>query len=99
MTGQIAVTATDDLYCPRLQRLLGYWQAHRHGDALPGRDDIDPLEMAWILGDLSLVEVHRGAGGLRYRFRLIGSRVAAGLAPISARSEEHTSELQSLMRK
>lgn len=77
MTGQSAVTAPDDLYCPRLQRLLGYWQAHRHGDALPGRDDVDPLELGWILGDLSLVEVHRGDGGLRFRFRLIGSRVAA----------------------
>src|SRR3546814_5531024 len=94
--------------------------------------------MAWILGDLSLVEVHRGAGGLRYRFRLIGSRVAARFGfdatgrwledfpgdtyrqhidaafaevvaravpfaerpnmVIDGRSEEHTSELQSLMR-
>ncbi|WP_341703712.1 PAS domain-containing protein [Ferrovibrio sp.] len=66
---------------PRLQRLVDYWQAARHGRRLPGRADIDPLQMPWILGDLSLAEVHRQAGGgFRFRFRLVGSRVAERLS-------------------
>ena len=77
MTGQIAVTTADALQCRRLQRLFGYWQQHCRNGALPGRADIDPLDLSWILGDVSLIEVHRGDNGLRFRFRLIGSRVAA----------------------
>ena len=74
---QTVVTTADQLQCRRLRRLFGYWQERRPGDALPGRAAIDPLDLSWILGDLSLVEVHRAADGiLRFRFRLIGSRVA-----------------------
>jgi hypothetical protein len=77
MKGQFAVTAAGDLYCARLRRLLAYWQSRRRGDALPGRADMDPLDLGWILGDVSLVEVHPGSTGPRFRFRLVGSRVAA----------------------
>lgn len=47
---------------------------------MPSRTDIDPLDLPWILGNLSLLEVHRpDGGGLRYRYRLMGSRVAQRL--------------------
>jgi hypothetical protein len=65
---------------PRLQRLLRYWHDRRRNRPMPSRTDIDPLDMPWILGNLSLLEVHRpDGGGLRYRYRLMGSRVAQRL--------------------
>lgn len=64
---------------PRLQRLLRYWHDRRLNRSMPSRSDIDPLDMPWILGNLSLVEVHRPAGMPRYRYRLIGSRTAQRL--------------------
>lgn len=83
MTRQVVATP-ETLQRPRLQRLLRYWQEKRGGRAMPAREDLDPLDMPWMLGDLSLVEVHREAqreehGNLRYRFRLVGSRVVERL--------------------
>lgn len=78
MSQQVPATPAS-LHRPRLQRLLQYWQDKRGSRAMPGRNDIDPLDIPWMLGDISLVEVHRPAACLRYRFRLIGSRVAERL--------------------
>lgn len=64
---------------PRLQRLLRYWEDKRGARAMPARADIDPMEIPWMLGDLSLLEVHRLDGGLRYRFRLMGTHVVERL--------------------
>lgn len=46
---------------------------------MPARSDIDPLEIPWMLGDVSLVDVDRSAADWRYRFRLVGSRVVERL--------------------
>ncbi len=62
-----------------LRRLLAYWNDKRGNRAMPGRADIDPLDFLYILGNSSLIEVHRGGDGLRYRFRLIGTNVASRL--------------------
>jgi hypothetical protein len=79
MTRQVEATPAT-LQRPRLQRLLQYWHDKRGSRPMPARRDLDPLELSWVLGDLSLVEVHRADHGrLRYRFRLIGSRVAERL--------------------
>ncbi|MEK9970990.1 MAG: PAS domain-containing protein, partial [Ferrovibrio sp.] len=42
---------------------------------MPSRADIDPLQFAWMLGDVSLVDVMRDApdSELRFRFRLVGT--------------------------
>jgi hypothetical protein len=72
----------DTVQRPRLQRLLDYWQARRGDRHMPARADIDPMDFAWLLGNISLVEVVRGDRAddpLRYRFRLIGTRAAQRL--------------------
>jgi len=56
----------------RLRRLLDYWDSRRAGRAMPERADLDPLDIAYILGNLALIEVHRDGAGLRFRFRLFG---------------------------
>lgn len=58
---------------PRLRRLLEYWLERRGSRRMPARADIDPMEFAWILGDVSLVDVVRDGAELRFRFRLIGT--------------------------
>ena len=59
---------------PKLQRLHAYWDAKRGSRPMPARADIDPVEIPWILGNLSLIEV-RGEGD--YRWRLDGSNLSA----------------------
>jgi len=41
-----------------LKRLYDYWSARRHGAVLPARDDIDPIELSWMLDRISLFECH-----------------------------------------
>lgn len=59
---------------PRLRRLHAYWDAKRAGRPMPARADIDPVEIPWILGNLSLIEVN-GEGD--YRWRLDGTNLSA----------------------
>lgn len=75
----LVLATRESVQRPRLQRLLQYWEQKRGGRRMPSRADLDPLEFTWMLGDVSLVEVHRRDGQLRYRFRLIGSRAVERL--------------------
>jgi hypothetical protein len=56
-----------------LRRLYRYWDEKRAGRRFPARDDIDPLDMAFILGWLVLVDVFHDP--LRFRFRLHGTMI------------------------
>lgn len=58
---------------PDLLRLFDYWRARHRASLLPGRRDIDPLDLGFILGDLVLVDVLRDP--LRLRYRLIGANI------------------------
>jgi hypothetical protein len=61
----------DDTFHPHLQRLLNYWNERRGGRAMPSRKDLDPLEMKFALGDITLVDVEHDP--LRFRVRLEGT--------------------------
>jgi hypothetical protein len=52
----------------KLQRLYQDWLGRRRGRALPARRDFDVLDLKYILGDLSLIEVL--ATPPRFRFRV-----------------------------
>jgi len=62
----------DKIESPTLRRFYAYWQSKHHGDLLPGRQDIDPVDFPYALGDVTLVDVARDP--LRFRFRLDGTR-------------------------
>jgi hypothetical protein len=67
----------DDLHDARLKRLLDYWRAHCSGAAMPAKAAVDPLDFAFILGYVTLVDVEQSAEGKRrYHFRLDGSILA-----------------------
>lgn len=57
-----------------LMRLFDYWRTRHRGDLLPARRDIDPMDLAFILGDLVLVDVL--SDPRRFRYRLVGANVA-----------------------
>lgn len=56
-----------------LQRLLQDWEQRRHGRDFPTRSDFDPLDLKYVLGDLSLIDVLHDP--LRFRIRLHGTNV------------------------
>ena len=60
-----------------LRCLYRDWDARRGGRTCPARADFDPLELRYILGCLSLVDVLRDP--LRFVFRLHASNNAARL--------------------
>ncbi|MDE2227679.1 MAG: PAS domain-containing protein [Alphaproteobacteria bacterium] len=62
-----------DIKSPVLQRLHRDWEARRRGRLMPARADFDPLDLKYVLGNLSLVDVRRDP--LRFRFRLHATKV------------------------
>ena len=59
-----------------LRRLLQYWRSKCVGGRLPGRPDIDPVALAFILPNLFIMDVHAGEEPhRRFRFRLFGTEL------------------------
>lgn len=57
--------------------MLAYWRGKSGGGKLPGRADIDMVEIRPdALPDIYLLDVLRGGDGLRYRYRLVGTRMS-----------------------
>ena len=56
-----------------LRRLYRYWESKHSEGRFPSRRDIDPADIAYILGNVILLDVLREP--LRFRFRLMGSHL------------------------
>lgn len=64
--------------------LLGYWRRKRRAGLLPGRKDIDPVEIRRdVLPDIYLMDVVPAKPRRRFRYRLVGTRMVdlAGADP------------------
>src|SRR3546814_10906478 len=105
----ISVAGAEEIFYPRLRRLYDYWDDKRGARRMPCRKDIDPVELRDLLGFINLVDVLENPRD--YRIRLMGTKTKpivgsditgkrySEIDPKRKfRSEEHTSELQSLMR-
>jgi hypothetical protein len=55
-----------------IKQLYGYWRSKWHGEKLPRRKDIDPVEIPRFLPQLTIVEVVPDER--RYVYRLVGTR-------------------------
>lgn len=55
------------------QSILRYWESRRSGRAMPGRADIDPVDIPDLLPHIGFMEVHDS--GRRFRYRLVGTRL------------------------
>ena len=60
---------------PKLQQLFDYWESKRGARNMPSRADIDPLDLAFIIGNLILVDVIAGTP-LGFRIRLHGTNLS-----------------------
>jgi hypothetical protein len=54
-----------------LTRLYRYWTERCRGVARPARDDVDPIDLGWMLDRISLFECHEDP--LRFRCRVAGT--------------------------
>lgn len=61
----------NDIETPYLRELFRYWDAKRGTRQMPARRDLDPLEFAFALGHILLLDVEREP--LAFRFRLHGT--------------------------
>ena len=62
---------------PALLKLYKYWDKKRCVRQMPSRDDIDPLEFAFALNRVSLVDV--GVGPKRFHYRLVSTTLTERL--------------------
>jgi hypothetical protein len=58
---------------PRIVRLYDYWTQRRGSRRFPARNDLDPLDMKYLLGELVLLDVHYEP--LRFKYRLHGTKL------------------------
>lgn len=64
------------LYRRKHRALYGYWQGKRPApDRLPARQHIDPAEIPELLGFLWMTDVVHTGEGVRFRERLVGTRM------------------------
>lgn len=59
---------------PALRQLYTYWDTKRADRPYPGREDIDPLDLRFMIGSLLLVDIEPAAP--RFRYRLFGTDIA-----------------------
>ncbi len=58
---------------PQLRQLFDYWEGKCAGRHWPRRDDIDPVEMRFALGNIDLVEISYDP--IVFLFRISGSNI------------------------
>ena len=64
----------------RLRRLFVYWTKKAAGRICPARRDIDPLDFDYLLGDIALLEVLYDYEPVRFRYRVMGTRIVQRVA-------------------
>jgi hypothetical protein len=67
----------DSIEHPDLRALYDYWNERRGGRRWPARADINPVELKFALGNLSLIDVSRDP--IKFTFRLVGTLLAQRL--------------------
>ncbi len=80
----------DRLTHPAHRRLYDYWRSKAPAGGLPGRADIDPVEIPDLLPSVALIDVLRDGGEPRFRYRLAGTEIVgrAGRDPTGKTFEE-----------
>jgi hypothetical protein len=68
------ILALDRMRAPVLHQLHRDWDSRRRGRDFPSRADFDPLEMKYIIGSLTLVDVLHEP--LRFRYRIHASNTS-----------------------
>ena len=64
-----------EIHHPSLLRFYDHWQEKRGARRYATRDDFDPLDLKFLLGEIAVVDVYYEP--LRFKFRLHGTKLAA----------------------
>ena len=63
----------------KIRRFFQYWLDKRGGRRYPARADLDPIDFAYVLGDVVMVDAERSPPGDRwpwtFRYRLVGTKI------------------------
>ena len=90
-----------DIEDAELQELYHYWRRKHRGDRLPGRTDINPIEIPGLLKNIAILEVSDDAEDLV--FALAGSRIEAvhgrALKGVSLRQLQEEFEVSPSVRR
>ena len=68
---------TDELSCDTTRRVYEYWISRHQDGRLPGRADIEPLDLGFAIGNLVLMDVLWNP--LQFRYRLAGTKLTTWL--------------------
>jgi hypothetical protein len=58
----------------RVRQFFEYWRSISPAGRLPGRQHFDPLHIPLTMPNVWMLDVVRQDGGIRYRYRLVGTR-------------------------
>jgi len=64
----------EEIAASQLRKLYEWWHARQVGGKLPSRQQIDPFDLKFLLGNLMIIDVTYDP--LRFHFRLIGTNLA-----------------------
>jgi hypothetical protein len=75
-TYSLGNVASADIPDERLRDLVAYWHEQRGSNPLPGRDDVDPLDLPHkLLPNMILLDIVGSERYRRFRFRLVGTAI------------------------
>ncbi|MEM7226079.1 MAG: PAS domain-containing protein [Pseudomonadota bacterium] len=70
---EVYKTSPEMFTSQKLQALYDHWEGLRSGHAIPRSRDLSPINVGFILGQITLVDVL--SGPLNFYYRLIGTRI------------------------
>ena len=71
------ISDPDKIRDDNVRQFLQLWQDAHMDERAPGKDFLDPIRLRFLLGSLSLLEVHHDP--LRFRYRLVGTDIVERL--------------------
>ncbi|MCH2396059.1 PAS domain-containing protein [Oceanibaculum sp.] len=75
-TYSLGNVASTDIPDERLRDLAAYWHEQRGSNLLPGRDDVDPLDLPHkLLPSMILLDIVGSERYRRFKFRLVGTAI------------------------
>lgn len=79
-----APVITDDVGSARsakVRSLVGYWRSHHASGAPPAWPDISLIDLPEVAPHVIVLDVERGNGGLKFKYRFFGTAVVAYRRP------------------
>lgn len=76
--GEMAVLSLAEIQNNKLIKLFDYWNSLRNGRLMPSRSDINPVDLAFMLGWILLIEIYPDPTGQEpflFRYRLSGAEL------------------------